>query len=202
MATLETYVPSMIFPLPSDHQFTKISTSTSTAPYNISIPPPNQEGRPAFMVHDHSLPNRMLASLRAYLQSAPGRHLAPSTVLVQAIAGLERSLRNYLLDHESSSSLLFQRAFNPICCAVEEVDANPTQPEPTTRIAAFNQIPDGTYRPHRDADPQLHVEFKSWTAFTHHAEGILRLGRNRAVLELSPSETGHRSIIFKVGTES
>lgn len=198
MSTLATFIPSMIFPLPSEHEFTKVPTSTSTAPYQVGIPPPNQEGRPAFIICDPSLPHRMLVSLQAYLQTAPGRQLAPSAVLIQAVAGLERSLRGYVLDHETSSNLLFHRTFNPISCAVEEVDSNPSQPVTTTRNTLFNQIPDGTYRPHRDADAQLHVEFKSWTAFSHHATNILQLGRNSTVLELSPSETGHRSIIFKV----
>lgn len=196
--TLEHFIPTMRFPLPLGYQFRKVETSASTASYNPGVPAPEQEGRPAFIIHDPSLPARMLESLVTYLQTAPGRHLEPSLVLVQSFAALDRALQQFTLNHERSTDMLFQHALFPICCAVQEVDANETLPEPAFQQVTYNQIPDSLYRPRQGTDPQLHVELKSWTAFSRHAEHILRLGVNRTPLELQATEGGHRSIIFKV----
>jgi hypothetical protein len=197
MDTLENFIPNMTFPLPPHYEFHKSPTSTATAPYSASIPP-NQKGRPAFIVHDPSLPHRMLESLRAYLRTAQRRDASPSPALVHSISILERTIMHHPLDSESSSTRLFDRGWDPIGCAVEEVDANSTQPVPTIQTTLFSQRPDVIYCPYAGAEPQLHIEFKSWTAFSHHAESIVQLGRNRAVLELNRMETGHRSIVFKV----
>lgn len=203
MATLQTFIPAMRFPLPPEHEFRKTPTSTSTAPYNPGILQPNQEGRPAFIFHDQSLATRMVESLGIYLQTAPGQHLEPSMILIQTIASLGMSLRNFPLGHEPTTSNFFSQAFIPICHAVEAVDANQTHPEAIVQYTAYNQTPDAVYRPCQDAPPQLHVEFKSWSAFSYHAENILHLGQNSTILELGPTETGHRSIIFKVlGSQS
>src|ERR1700690_254861 len=198
MATLETFVPTMHFNLPQDHQFEKIASTVSTAPYHPSTPLPDQQGRPAFIVHDASLPGRMLESLRTYLQTAPGHHHAPSAVLTAGVAGLPRYLRDFQLIGEPTTTTLFSHAFAPICCAVEEVDTNPTQPRTAAQASSHNQIPDALYLPTRSAAPQLHVEFKSWSVFRRHAQDILQMGRDGVILELQPSETGSRSIIFKV----
>jgi hypothetical protein len=43
------------------------------------------------------------------------------------------------------------------------------------------------------------VEWKSWSAFAYHIHQILEAARRGEVLELQSTETGYRSIVFKVG---
>jgi hypothetical protein len=210
MATLQEFVPSMRFPLPRDFEFRKLATSTSTASYSLSIPPPSQEGRPAFLVHDSSLPARMLGSLRSYLQTVC-QDRAPSDTLINALSYLtftvggyygpgevHTTMPGYALGHESTTTTLFDRVLAPISSAVWEVDQNAGIPERAPEMAAYNQTPDAIYIPYPGGPQLLHLEMKSWSAFSKHSEDIVRLASTQAVLELGDMERGHRSIIFKV----
>jgi hypothetical protein len=107
MATLEQSIPTVYLPIPKGHQFEKTLTLTSTARYNPSVPPPDQEGHPAFIVHDTTLAPQMSESLKRYLQTAPGDNLEPSGVLIRAIASLSHYLHDFTLEHEQTTTTFF-----------------------------------------------------------------------------------------------
>jgi len=201
MADLRSLIPVMRFPLPSDHQFVKVQTATATAAYTggSSELRPAPQSCPAFLIQDSSLPNRMLQSLNIYLQSSSQGTQPPTPDLVQSIRSLRRLLSVFTLGHESTTRTLFERVFIPISYAVQDVDANLTLPEAATQVSSHNQIPDALYGPRRSAQPQVHVEWKSWSAFAYHIHQILEAARRGEVLELQSTETGYRSIVFKVG---
>jgi hypothetical protein len=140
----------------------------------------------------------MLESLQIYLECSPRCNTECTPDLVQTVARLRRRLVDFVLSDESSTHSLFERIFDPISSAVEEVDANPTRPEATTQRLSHNQIPDMLYRPCRGRSPQLHVELKNWTCFSHHAAQIVQLGQRQEILQLENREVEERSIIFKV----
>jgi hypothetical protein len=132
----------MHFTLNPDFEFEKMPSATSTAAYNPHPPLPNQTGRPTFLIHDEFLPTRMLESLRIYLERSPRCNTECTPDLVQTVARLRRRLVDFVLSDEYSTHSLFERIFDPISSAVEEVDANPTCPEATTQRLSHNQIPD------------------------------------------------------------
>jgi hypothetical protein len=141
---LQSVIPIMCIPLPTDHQFFKVQTAHTTAAYTggSSESRPDQKSCPAFLIHDASLPDHMLQSLKSYIESSPRRDRAPSVELCSSVHSLHRLLAVFTLGHVSTTKTLFERLFIPISYAVQDVDANVTLPEAATQVATHNQIPD------------------------------------------------------------
>ena len=95
-----------------------------------------------------------------------------------------------LLEHEPTTISFFEHALVAISCAVQEVDCNAGCPKVISQGACYNQIPDALYCPFPGANPQLHLEFKSWSAFSCHGREIVELGCAGRVLVLSSVEMG------------
>jgi hypothetical protein len=201
--SLATCIPSIVV---SGLQVPRPTVTTATAPYSPGILPPLNKV-PYYILHDATLPSRMMQSLDAYLAAAPGASQAPSSYLQSMLDFLETQVSRTTIDNEASTTRLFHLLFQLFGGAVKEVDQNASFPIITKANRRFSQMPDTLVCAHADADPALHWEDKSSEVFDRHAPNILAMGKQiqedggrGSYLNLNHTETHHRSIIFKVST--
>jgi hypothetical protein len=193
--TLQTFVPNMLFPAqPPSHSRV---TSSATASYS-PVPKPQELLVPSFITLDMQLHTRMLASLHTYLESAPTRHHPPSDNLKNCFGVIGSLLSGFSLQGEGTTRDLFYKLWPPIQFAVQEVDDNTSLPQIDSQATIFSQIPDGLLSPYAEQPPQLHLKFKSKSAFSRYAHQIVAMGQGVTPLELGNCEIGARAIIFKV----
>ena len=203
--TLQTIIPGII--IPQVPVLRLPPSQPSTAPY-APINGPPQHHVPYWIIHDPTLAATMMERLRAYLLTAQGSTMSPSTRLRSRLTDLQNSLFQTPvreLRGEATTSLFWSTDLFPIIgSAVSEVDQNPTLPAMDPSRTLYSQTPDGVIRPTEDDSPRLHLEYKNWWVFEAFAPDILTLaqhvedGQLGTSLELGDLEVDARSIIMKV----
>ena len=203
--TLQTIIPEIV--IPQVPVLRQPPSQSSTAPY-APINGPPQRHVPYWILHDPTLADTMMEKLRAYLPTAQGSTMSPSTRLQSRLTDLQNSMFQTPareLRSEATTSLFWLSDLFPIIgSSVSEVDQNPTLPAMDVSRTLYNQTPDGVIRPTEDASPRLHLDYKNWRVFDAFAPEILTLaqhvdgGQLGTSLELGNLEVDARSIIMKV----
>jgi hypothetical protein len=206
---IKTIIPNIIVPQLSVSPNSSLMTSVNTARYHPKSEPAPWGVHPYHIIHDPKLADRMISSLRVYLQASPTGGDSPSTNLQASLDSMEGNIDRHPalgggLTNEKSSAFYWD-CFQPVISdAVEQIDQNLSVPRYSEQSRIFSIDPDAIIHPSRFAGPRLLREHKSPSVFEHHAPKIVEMGKGMmngqhgSPLYLDEPEEGHRSILFKV----
>jgi hypothetical protein len=112
---LKTIIPSIFA---SSIPLVNILTSVPTSPYHLKDSMPPMDVHPYRIIHHPSLANRLMSSLRKYLEASPTGYDRPSTALQHFIDFLPTTIESTstllpsLVDETSSTNFCFDRVIS------------------------------------------------------------------------------------------